>query len=176
MAVDVVAGIYSRLATLLLAEPTFYSGPGGAAVRSLVRYDGDNGYPRKDTVQPQDLPEAELDYESGQFSETEPMLHYGTGDASTDAYSLLTAHHFVVTLTIDDLRISKANSLVNGARLALRKAGNDLGLSYVHKWGPIMRADRLSDGGDDAGRGHRRRIVMLGIAVETVQQSIPEAS
>lgn len=176
MATDVIAGIYNRLATVLTGESTFYSGASGPNVRAFVRYDGDNPYPRKDQVQPGDLPEAELDYESGEALENEPMLHYGTAAAADDPYTLQTAHNFILTITLDDLRITKANSLVNAARLALRKAGPDLGLSYVQKWGPILREDEQSDGTDADGRGHRRRIVQLTIPVETVQQATTEAT
>lgn len=176
MATDVIAGIYTKLATILMEEATFYSGPSGQLVRSFVRYDGNNPYPRKEQVQPGDLAEAELDYESGESLEYEPMLHYGSAAAANDPYTLQTAHNFTLTITLDDLRITKANTLVNAARLALRKAGNDLGLSYVHKWGPVAREDELSDGTDADGRGHRRRIVQLTIPVETVQQATSEAT
>jgi hypothetical protein len=171
MATDAVSGIYTQVCALLTTHAT--------SIVRLVRYDEERPYPQLTNVGVGDLPECEVDYEGGEDSGFLETLHYGDTESTvvaSDSWVETGTHNFVLVISFPDFRIGTANTVVEQVKLALRKGGPCLGLSYVQQWGPVSCQHDLDEGDGPSARGSARRIVTLRFPVQTVLHGQNELS
>jgi hypothetical protein len=173
MATDFLLAGYQAIKTLLLADASLATPTTTSGVRKFVWFDTNDPQPeperRLGAKQAGDFAELKLDWlsQTDTFRTATPTM----GNQGTDTCPFVASetHEFVVTVTVDDVRISRMSSILNDVKRILRNPAKiTVATGIVARLGQSRVRNEITDQGEAAGR--RRRVATITIPVTIAYQ------
>lgn len=167
MATDFITAGYSAIKALLLADSLLTTG--SPKVRAFVWFDGTDPDPRREhklpSKQPGDLPELKLDWQSLTDSQRTDNPTFGSRQTgSTCPFIETETHEYVITLTVDDTRISTASVLLSHLQRIFRAAPTlDMGGGIVARVVRITIRNEITT--RDEAKEHQRRVAKANVSL-----------
>lgn len=112
-------------------------------------------------------PEIQVDFTTSTEQLYTVDEHYGETGDDDDAWLETGTFVFSIAVTFDTRQLVQANKLHAQLKALLRASGPTLGLAFVTRYGPLIRADSIGNADPKLTRGSERRVSKYVLTVQT---------